>query len=182
MNKLNCEQLNVSLNVPEWLQGPKGEQGEPGVPGKDGHTPEIGSNGNWFINQVDTGKPSRGEQGVPGSIGPEGKPGKDGTNGITPTIGSNGNWYIGTENTGKPSRGEKGEQGPKGDTGLQGPKGDTGLPVTITVNGETKEQVNGNIDLGTIITDLSAYSTTTQVQEMINTAIGSITDGNEVSY
>lgn len=29
---------------------------------------------------------------------------------------------------------------------------------------------------------LAAYSTTTEVQSMINTAIGSITDGNEVSY
>lgn len=30
---------------------------------KDGITPTIGSNGNWFLGTVDTGKPSRGEPG-----------------------------------------------------------------------------------------------------------------------
>lgn len=34
--------------------------------GKDGYTPEIGDNGNWYINQIDTGKPSRGEKGEKG--------------------------------------------------------------------------------------------------------------------
>ena len=36
--------------------------------------------------------------------------------------------------------------------------------------------------LKTEIPSLANYSTTTEVQSMINTAIGSITDGNEVSY
>ena len=31
--------------------------------GKDGHTPEIGINNNWYINGKDTGKPSRGNNG-----------------------------------------------------------------------------------------------------------------------
>ena len=31
--------------------------------GADGYTPEIGDNENWYINGVDTGKPSRGESG-----------------------------------------------------------------------------------------------------------------------
>lgn len=34
-----------------------------GPAGKDGATPEIGENGNWWINGEDTGKPSRGEAG-----------------------------------------------------------------------------------------------------------------------
>lgn len=34
-----------------------------GPAGKDGATPEIGENGNWWINGIDTGKPSRGEDG-----------------------------------------------------------------------------------------------------------------------
>lgn len=33
----------------------------PSIKGSDGVTPHIGSNGNWFIGDVDTGKPSRGE-------------------------------------------------------------------------------------------------------------------------
>ena len=48
-------------------------------------TVTIGDNGNWFIDGVDTGKPSRGQ---------------DGYNGLTPTIGSNGDWFIGSIDTG----------------------------------------------------------------------------------
>lgn len=33
----------------------KGSPGNPGRPGKDGKTPHIGTNGNWFIGDVDTG-------------------------------------------------------------------------------------------------------------------------------
>ena len=35
----------------------------PPAAGKDGITPTIGSNGNWYIGDTDTGKPSRGEDG-----------------------------------------------------------------------------------------------------------------------
>jgi hypothetical protein len=34
--------------------------------GKEGTTPHIGENGNWFIGEKDTGKPSRGPQGPKG--------------------------------------------------------------------------------------------------------------------
>ena len=34
-----------------------------GAPGKNGTTPRIGDNGNWWLGGTDTGKPSRGEQG-----------------------------------------------------------------------------------------------------------------------
>ena len=34
-----------------------------GLLGKDGVTPHIGDNGNWYIGSTDTGKPSKGEQG-----------------------------------------------------------------------------------------------------------------------
>lgn len=46
---------------------PKGDKGEPGADGRDGATPEIGANGNWFIAGVDTTKPSRGEKGETGT-------------------------------------------------------------------------------------------------------------------
>lgn len=36
----------------------------PPAAGKDGITPTIGSNGNWYIGDIDTGKPSRGENGA----------------------------------------------------------------------------------------------------------------------
>ena len=79
--------------------------------GKDGITPTIGKNGNWYLGSTDTGKPSRGADGTPGATGAPGKdgaPGADGKDGITPTIGKNGNWYLGSSDTGKPSRGADG--------------------------------------------------------------------------
>ena len=74
--------------------GPQGPKGDPGAPGKDGAdgkpgaagadgakgadgiTPTIGGNGNWYIGENDTGKPSRGEKGDPGAKGDPGKTGK----------------------------------------------------------------------------------------------------------
>ena len=41
----------------------------------DGITPTIGDNGNWYLGATDTGKPSRGEQGLKGAAGPAGDPG-----------------------------------------------------------------------------------------------------------
>lgn len=57
-----------SYETSEFLL-PKGPKGDPGAPGKDGITPTIGSNGNWYLGATDTGKPSQGE------TGPQGAPG-----------------------------------------------------------------------------------------------------------
>ena len=38
-----------------------------------GITPQIGKNGNWFLGDLDTGKPSRGETGLPGAPGKDAK-------------------------------------------------------------------------------------------------------------
>ena len=53
-------------------------KGSKGDPGKDGITPTIGPNGNWYLGEEDTGKPSRGATGAPGKDGNPGAPGKDG--------------------------------------------------------------------------------------------------------
>lgn len=47
-------------------KGDKGDKGDTGAAGADGQTPYIGANGNWWIGDVDTGKPSRGEKGEDG--------------------------------------------------------------------------------------------------------------------
>ena len=70
--------------------------------GADGITPTIGENGNWFLGDVDTNKPSRGEQ---GPAGPKGDTGGTGPQG---------------------PRGEIGPQGPQGDAGPKGATGATG--------------------------------------------------------
>ena len=41
--------------------------------GTDGITPTIGANGNWYIGNTDTGKPSRGATGATGATGANGK-------------------------------------------------------------------------------------------------------------
>lgn len=43
-----------------------GTPGADGTSGKDGSVVNIGTNGNWYIDGVDTGKPSKGEDGVLG--------------------------------------------------------------------------------------------------------------------
>lgn len=95
-------------------------RGDKGADGADGITPHIGDNGNWYIGDDDTGKPSRGAAGANGKDGAPGKDGAAGSPGITPNIGANGNWYLGTTDTGKPSRGETGLQGPVGKTPIKG--------------------------------------------------------------
>ena len=62
----------------------------------DAIVPQIGSNGNWFVNGVDLG------------VSAEAK---------VPTIGSNGNWWIGDKDTGVKAQGSQGDPGEKGDPG-----------------------------------------------------------------
>ena len=60
----------ITGNAPNQLLNlvlPKGEQGNQGPIGQNGMTPHIGDNGNWFLGETDTGKPSRGETGPAGS-------------------------------------------------------------------------------------------------------------------
>ena len=52
-----------------------------GTDGQDGITPTIGANGNWYIGDTDTGKPSRGATGATGATGPAGPAGATGATG-----------------------------------------------------------------------------------------------------
>lgn len=108
--------------------GQKGEPGATGPAGNNGITPTIGENGNWYLGETDTGKPSRGEQGPKGEQGPPGQTGPTGSTGATPNI------QIGTVQTLEPGQQAtasmtgtpenpllnlgipKGEQGPTGST------------------------------------------------------------------
>ncbi len=79
--------------------------GEDGKDGADGETPRIGSNGNWWIGNKDTGVSATGSG---GSTGGNGSNGTDGTDGETPFIGENGNWWIGETDTNVKAKGEDG--------------------------------------------------------------------------
>lgn len=66
-----------SLDVYNQLMGLLDEMqtgGGSGKPGKDGITPHIGENGNWYIGDEDTGVQAQGEDGEPGQPG---EPGSD---------------------------------------------------------------------------------------------------------
>ena len=92
-------------------QGEKGETGATGATGPQGITPTIGENENWYLGNVDTGKPSRGRQGEKGEKGETGATGATGPKGDT---------------------GPKGETGPRGPQGLQGIQGEPGKGLTIS--------------------------------------------------
>lgn len=89
--------------------------------GDDGVTPHIGSNGNWYIGDTDTGISAKGTKG---------------DSGITPHIGDNGNWYIGTTDTGISAKGVK------GDPGENGKDGDSGVFVSETESATPPESAN----------------------------------------
>lgn len=91
---LKVKAVDASGNPTAW------ETGEP----EAGITPTIGDNGNWFLGETDTGKPSRGATGAKGDKGDKGATGP---------------------------QGEAGPQGATGPQGPQGPKGETGA-VDIT--------------------------------------------------
>lgn len=104
--------------------------GQDGAEGKPGSVVAIGDNGNWFIDGVDTGKPSRGEKGEQGEQGPQGEQGEQGPAG---------------------PQGPQGEQGPAGPAGGDGAAanavyykpGESGywVKVTVDANGtETEEE------------------------------------------
>lgn len=63
-----------TLSETEWLASLKGKDGQNGsdglngTNGQDGITPTIGDNGNWYLGNTDTGKPSRGEKGDTGGV------------------------------------------------------------------------------------------------------------------
>lgn len=113
------------------------ELGPQGEPGKDGITPHIGENGNWFIGEEDTGKSSRGEPGAPfvysdfteeqlaaltGPTGPQGPQGPQGETGATGPQGPPG------------ETGPQGEQGPAGYTPVRGTDYWTDADKTTIVN------------------------------------------------
>lgn len=124
------------LNGKDGTPGRDGLNGKDGAPGRDGVVPtiSIGSNGNWYINDSDTGKPSIGQKGDPGE---------------TPQISLRENpddpndkniyWYIRFADgsghfllvNGEKIRanGLDGKRGEKGEPGVSGPPG-VNSPIT----------------------------------------------------
>lgn len=111
-----------------------GGGGSAGPAGKDGITPTIGANGNWYLGDIDTQKPSRGEKGDPGEKGADGAAGKDGYSPeatVTP-INGGAKIIIKDRNGTTSANVMNGAQGPKGDAGPQGDVGPKGDSYTLT--------------------------------------------------
>lgn len=76
LEDLNIKQTYTADDIP-FADGETFQQkfnngelkGYDGVSGADGITPHIGDNGNWFIGETDTNKPSQGTNGVNGNDG-----------------------------------------------------------------------------------------------------------------
>ena len=100
-----AEADDISVAVNEALAQAKAS-GE--FDGADGLTPTIGEDGNWYLGDADTGKPSRGDKGEKGDTGAQGEKGDTGAQGP------------------QGEQGPAGATGPKGDTGATGPAGATG--------------------------------------------------------
>lgn len=126
-------------------QGPTGPAGDNGAPGANGVTPTIGTNGNWYLGETDTGKPSRGEKGDKGDKGPQGEQGETGGTGaagttFTPSVAADGtlSWTNDGGKTNPDSvniKGPQGNPGEKGNPGETGAKGADGVTPTIGTNG-----------------------------------------------
>lgn len=100
------------------------KNGENGNPGQDGTTPTIGENGNWYLGETDTGKPSRGETpnikiGTVQTLDP----------GNQATASMSGTPENPLLNLGIP----KGGQGPAGDSGIVSRQEMTSSDTTVTL-------------------------------------------------
>lgn len=115
--------------------------------GEDGATPEIGTNGNWYINGVDTGKPSRG---VKGDAGTDGSDGAAATVTVgTVTTGAEGS-QASVTNSGTANAAVLDFVIPKGDTGDGGvpTDGEVGQVLTKTATGTEWQDAQAGLPSG----------------------------------
>lgn len=187
-----------TINIPASASGPKGDKGDPG---ENGITPTIGSNGNWYLGDTNTGKPSRGATGPKGDTGAQGPKGDAGTaatitevSAVTlpytseATVTMGGTASARTFRFGIPQghTGPQGEQGPKGDTGPTGPKGDKGDKGDVGPQGPQGEPANSKVAIFTtndlFKTDRSTYVTLNSTDVAILKKINNDRDLNEYQF
>lgn len=114
-----------------------------GTDGKDGDTPFVGNNGNWWIGTTDTGVKAAGQDGQDGKDGQNGADGQDGRDGINGKDGKDGvsvtgvtindeNKLVITLSEGDPIIIDKSLMGATGAAGADGKDGNGISSVTLT--------------------------------------------------
>ena len=168
-------------------------QGPQGPAGQDGITPTIGDNGNWFLGETDTGKPSRGEQGPAGTNGADGAPGTPGADGAPGAAAGFGTVSATVDsNTGTPSvevatsgdntaknftftfhnlKGEKGDTGAQGNPGPQGEPGQDGTPGAAGAPGAAATITVGTTTTGEAGTEAAVTNSGTTSAAVLNFTI-----------
>ncbi|RGQ40717.1 hypothetical protein DWY99_07510 [[Clostridium] leptum] len=91
--------LNVKATGDKGDTGTAGKDGRDGADGKDGLVPYIGTNGNWWLGDTDTGvqasvKGDKGSPGRNGATGADGKSGKDGVGIFKAEINADGELVL----------------------------------------------------------------------------------------
>ena len=155
--------------------GANGVRGIQGYPGEDGHTPEIniGNNGHWIVDGVDTGISARGENGLPGNDG-RGIQSieKTDTNGlidtytITYTDGTTSTFIV-----------VNGQDGPRG---AQGIPGDDGYTPVVSIGSSGNWVVDG-VDTG-ISARGPAGENGNGIESIVKTATNGLIDTYTITY
>ena len=137
--------------------------------------PKIGENGNWEVwdaeekSYVDTGSPSRGEQGPTGPQGEQGPTGPQGEQGPTGPQGEQGPTGPQGEQGPAGPQGEQGPAGPRGEQGLTGPQGEQGIQGPIGPEGPEGPQGPKGND-GNSFTVVGIYPTLDELKQAHPTA------------
>ena len=116
---------NVWTSLGVKATGAKGDKGDTGASGKDGLIPHVGTNGNWWLDNTDTG--------VQASV-----KGDQGENGITPQLKIDGNnlWsvsYDGGQTWTSLNVKATGDTGASGRDGINGIDGKDGITPMLKV-------------------------------------------------
>lgn len=151
-----------------------------GADGKNGITPTIGANGNWYLGDEDTGKPSRGATGPQGADGKDGANGTDGADGHTPVITASKSGKVTTIKVDGEAVAtvNDGDDGTNGTDGAPGKDGADGAPG--------KDGVTPDIKIGTVTTLPAGSAATasmggTAAQPTLNLGIPKGGDGDNAN-
>jgi len=135
----------------DGINGEDGKDGADGKDGVDGLTPYIGSNGNWWIGETDTGIKAAGKDGQNGADGKDGVNGKDG-NGIanitTQKIGGITTVIITFTDSSVPPVVFTINDGADGKDGVNGENGKDGVDGLTPFIGQNGNWWIGNTDTG----------------------------------